>query len=61
MEVGFVIPHIGRDVSVSVIDTTCAVAEELGADALWFGDHVVFPYDYQVRLPLRHPDRVHTQ
>ena len=51
MEVGFVIPHIGRDVSVSVIDTTCAVAEELGADALWFGDHIVFPYDYQSAYP----------
>jgi probable F420-dependent oxidoreductase len=51
MEVGFVIPHIGRDVSVSVIDTTCALAEELGADALWFGDHIVFPYDYQSAYP----------
>jgi probable F420-dependent oxidoreductase len=51
MEVGFVIPHIGRDVSTSVIDTTCAMTEELGAYALWFGDHIVFPYDYQSVYP----------
>jgi probable F420-dependent oxidoreductase len=52
VEVGFIVPHVGRDnVSRRSIDATCDVAEEFGADALWFGDHIAFPYDYLTPYP----------
>jgi hypothetical protein len=37
VEVGFIVAHVGRE-NVS--------RRSIGADALWFGDHIAFPYDY---------------
>jgi probable F420-dependent oxidoreductase len=52
MDVGIIVPHVGRDnVSKRSIDAMCVVAEELGADALWFGDHVAFPYNFTTPYP----------
>jgi hypothetical protein len=55
MEVGFIVPHVGRDnVSRKSIDATCDVAEGLGADALWFGDHIVQDCERSTSAVLEH-------
>lgn len=51
MRIGIIAPHIGRSLSVTHLVETCAEAESLGVDAAWFGDHIVFPYQYESVYP----------
>ncbi len=51
MRIGIIAPHVGRSLSVGRLVDACSAAESLGVDVIWFGDHIVFPYDYRSSYP----------
>jgi probable F420-dependent oxidoreductase len=44
MEIGLVIPHIGKRASPGRIQAFCTTAESVGISGLWGVDHVVMPH-----------------
>ncbi len=51
MRIGTIAPHIGPSLSVARLVDACGRAESLGVEAAWFGDHIVFPYNYESVYP----------
>ena len=51
VRLGIIAPHIGRSLAVGRLVDACGPAESLGVDASWFGDHIVFPYNYESIYP----------
>jgi probable F420-dependent oxidoreductase len=51
MRIGTIAPHIGPSLSVARLVEACGRAESLGVDVTWFGDHIVFPYNYESVYP----------
>jgi probable F420-dependent oxidoreductase len=61
MEIGLLIPHIGRSASPDRIQSFCTTAESAGVSGLWGVDHVVMPHhtdsDYVLgRVPTKIAD-----
>lgn len=51
MEMGIVLPHVGRAASPKAIRQVATTAEELGIDHLWAGDHIVLPLTQKTAYP----------
>lgn len=51
MELGTLLPHMGRSADPSAIREVALAAERLGFAALWVGDHIVFPQEQRSRYP----------
>jgi probable F420-dependent oxidoreductase len=51
VRIGIIAPHLGRSLSVRRLVDACGAAESLGVDVIWFGDHIVFPFNYESSYP----------